>query len=121
MLEISSGRSRLLFVELWNILHVETVIDSQQQGDKFVGPVNIGPAYHAKIAAPPGRTSGFARACFKMRSALFTVFSNSCRSSDVLARNKSVAPLSQWRITMSMGLILSTSSLFAVPKSSLVS
>src|SRR5712692_8208381 len=49
MLEISSGRSRLLFVELWNILHVETVIYSQQQRDKLVCPVNVGPVYGAKL------------------------------------------------------------------------
>src|SRR5713101_90811 len=49
MLEISSGRSRLLFVELWNVLNVETVIYSQQQRDQLEGPVNVGPVYVGKL------------------------------------------------------------------------
>src|SRR5438128_12114174 len=41
--------SRLLFVELWNILHVETIIYSQQQRDELESSVNVGPVYRAKF------------------------------------------------------------------------
>src|SRR5260370_35613672 len=36
-------------MELWNIFYVETVIDPQQQRDKLVCPVNVGPVYGAKL------------------------------------------------------------------------
>src|SRR5437867_11652400 len=44
-----SERFGLLFMELWNILHIETVIYSQQQRDQLKSPVNIGPVYGAKL------------------------------------------------------------------------
>ena len=36
-------------MEPWNILHIETVIYSQQQRDELEGPVSIGLVYRGKL------------------------------------------------------------------------
>src|SRR5205823_13339246 len=37
----SRGRSRLLFMELWDLLHIETIVYSQQQRDQLKGSVKV--------------------------------------------------------------------------------
>src|SRR5439155_3578620 len=49
MLKLLSGGSRLLFMELWNILNAETVVYSQQQRDELEGSVSISLVYRGKL------------------------------------------------------------------------